>query len=895
MKHNSVTSIAVAARGKWPQILSTLGILVPHGHKHGACPKCGGEDRFRLDDKNGRGTWFCNQCGSGDGLDLIELITGKDVKSASGLVAEILDLPDIQSLRVMPARKESRNPEKGAQLFAQLSAKSVSGDSDYLVNKGLNGHSQLILNQDYALAGMTFPVGTLLLPLTDVNGVVTGGQLISPKGEKSLLAGSQMSGSYIMVPDTEQYATEQIVITEGFATGLTISKLVNAFVVAAVSATNLVKVAQQVRERWGDAKIIIAGDNDLVDGKENVGRLWSEKAAKAIDGWVTLPPTRHKADWDDFRQEEGLERAKEAFREEMTLHGKGRTRLPQGFRLTQEYLWYDKLVNKSDGDTEIRNIKISSPLRVTAITCDADGSNYGRLLEWEDTYGNSRKWAMPMEMLGGSGEELRRVLLVNGLSYININGQARAHLMEYISLCRPERKVTCVNKTGWHGGVYVLQDEVIGKGAESVILQTSSVQGRDFRVSGTADEWRQEIGRYCVGNARVAFAVSLAFAAPLLKLVGVSGGGYHLKGESTDGKTTTMKVSASVCGGSDFWHTWRATGNALEGTASRRNDATLMLDEIREVDGREAGNIAYMLANGQGKARARTDGSVRETSRWNLLFLSTGELSLVEHAANAGERTYAGVEVRMIQIPSDSGKYGVFEELHGFSGGKALSEHLEQAVVQYHGVPFRDWLHHITDDLQGITSKAKSMLKEYTRKMTPSDAGNQVGRAVTRFALVAMAGELATQAGITGWKSGEAYAAAESCLSAWMLDRGHTANQEDATALEQVGDFMTRNQFSRFADWFDDRSRPVNMMGFRKVEKGCNGNEPITTFYVLPSGWKEICKGFDARKVARLCVSRGWLEAGKDGRTQVSARLPEIGVKRVYQFNSSVLGESEPE
>lgn len=90
-----------------------------------------------------------------------------------------------------------------------------------------------------------------------------------------------------------------------------------------------------------------------------------------------------------------------------------------------------------------------------------------------------------------------------------------------------------------------------------------------------------------------------------------------------------------------------------------RNDATLMLDEIREVDGREAGNIAYMLANGQGKARARTDGSVRETNRWNLLFLSTGELSLVEHAANAGERTYAGVEVRMIQIPSDSGKHGV--------------------------------------------------------------------------------------------------------------------------------------------------------------------------------------------------------------------------------------------
>lgn len=67
-----------------------------------------------------------------------------------------------------------------------------------------------------------------------------------------------------------------------------------------------------------------------------------------------------------------------------------------------------------------------------------------------------------------------------------------------------------------------------------------------------------------------------------------------------------MKAATSVCGGPDYWQTWRATGNALEGCASRRNDAAMMLDEIREVDGREAGNIAYMLANGQGKGRAGT-------------------------------------------------------------------------------------------------------------------------------------------------------------------------------------------------------------------------------------------------------------------------------------------------
>nr|WP_172960882.1 DUF927 domain-containing protein [Phytobacter sp. SCO41] len=893
MRQQTVTEISTAARGRWPHILSALGITVPAGHRHGACPKCGGTDRFRLDDKEGRGTWFCNQCGNGDGLDLIRLVTGKSVLEVSGLVAGTLSMPEAGNKPVVPARNEAVRKANGKARFHQLEKTSAQGETPYLTARGLFGHVAALLGHPVTVAGTGFPAGSLLLALTDIDGVITGGQLISPEGEKNLLPGSQLTGAFIALTDIPTNPPEQVIITEGFATALTASLLSSGWVVAAVAATNLVRVAERIRQKWPDTRIVMAADNDLLDGKENTGRIWAEKAAKAVSGWVTLPPTRHKADWDDFRQEAGLERAREAFREEMTLHGKGLTRLPEGFRLTKEYLWYDKLVNKSDGDTEIRNIKICSPIRVTAITSDADGSNYGRLLEWDDTNGNSRKWAMPMEMLGGSGEELRRVLLVNGLSYINVNGAARAHLMEYISLCKPENKVTCVNKTGWHGGVYVLQDEVIGRDARSVILQTSSVQGRDFRVNGTSDDWRQHIGRYCVGNARLAFSVSLSFAAPLLQLVGMGGGGYHLKGESTDGKTTTMKVAASVCGGTDFWHTWRATGNALEGTASRRNDATLMLDEIREVDGREAGNIAYMLANGQGKARARTDGSVRETNRWNLLFLSTGELSLVEHAASAGERTYAGVEVRMIQIPSDSGKYGVFEDLHGFTGGKALSEHLEQGVAQFHGAPFRDWLRYITDALPEVTSQAKALLKEYTRKLTPEDAGNQVGRAVTRFALVAMAGELATRAGITGWPEGEAFAAAERCLAAWMADRGHSANQEDRAALEQVRDFFTRNQYSRFADWHDDKNRPVAMMGFRKVDKGNANTETVTTFYVLPSGWKEICKGFDARKVARLCVNAGWLEAGKDGRTQINMRLPEIGLKRVYQFSTNVLGEPE--
>lgn len=63
-----------------------------------------------------------------------------------------------------------------------------------------------------------------------------------------------------------------------------------------------------------------------------------------------------------------------------------------------------------------------------------------------------------------------------------------------------------------------------------------------------------------------------------------------------------------------------------------------------------------------------------------------------------------------------------------------------------------------------------------------------MGRVVDRFALLAVAGELATEAGITGWEPGEAECAARKCLDAWIQDRGHTANQEDADALEKCDD-----------------------------------------------------------------------------------------------------------
>lgn len=94
MNHIAMT-LQESARGRWPSILGTLGIDVRTDGRHSPCPACGGKDRFRFDDQDGRGTWFCNQCDpqAGDGLALVRNVRKCDLKTAAQLAQDALGGP----------------------------------------------------------------------------------------------------------------------------------------------------------------------------------------------------------------------------------------------------------------------------------------------------------------------------------------------------------------------------------------------------------------------------------------------------------------------------------------------------------------------------------------------------------------------------------------------------------------------------------------------------------------------------------------------------------------------------------------------------------------------------------------------------------------------------------
>ena len=95
MAHLTVTQTVKRASGHWPQLLPAVGIPIDATGQHTACPMCEGKDRFRFDNKEARGTWFCNQCGAGDGLTLAEkALHLTPTEAALKVGAWLGDLPD---------------------------------------------------------------------------------------------------------------------------------------------------------------------------------------------------------------------------------------------------------------------------------------------------------------------------------------------------------------------------------------------------------------------------------------------------------------------------------------------------------------------------------------------------------------------------------------------------------------------------------------------------------------------------------------------------------------------------------------------------------------------------------------------------------------------------------
>jgi uncharacterized protein (DUF927 family) len=409
------------------------------------------------------------------------------------------------------------------------------------------------------------------------------------------------------------------------------------------------------------------------------------------------------------------------------------------------------------------------------------------------------------------------------------------------------------------------------------ILLASHIRA-PYEKRGTLEDWREDAGRLAKGHRLATLAISTALASPLLYVGGYESGGVHVYGRSSIGKTSSLRLAASVWGrGAEGGNlrSWRSTANALEATLAGACDIGLAIDEIGQIAGRELGAALYMATTGIGKQRMRADASLRDAYTWRLLVLSSGE-DPIEAKLNEDKKrsVRAGQLARMLDVPMSTNNGAFGDDLTDFDGGAFAAECVRASTTAY-GTAGPEFVRKLfassrTPGVSSARDEVRGAVEDFIGKLGLRLDG-QTLRAAQRFGLIAFAGELAVEHGIVPWEVGSAAEAARWAFDRWLEARGGVIPYEARRAIAQVRHFIEAHGDSRFEDLDlpsdPDRKPVVNRAGFRE------GKGENRRWYVPPEIWRtEICAGLDAHDVAKTLRHVGARPQGENGEVQEGGR-----------------------
>lgn len=541
---------------------------------------------------------------------------------------------------------------------------------------------------------------------------------------------------------------------------------------------------------------------------------------------------------------------------------------------------YQQIAAKNDDD-DMSELHVCGPIQVTSFARNTGGSGWSKVVVFSDPDGRAQQVLLPEDMTTAAK---MKVLKGQGL-WIGV-GPARKAFELLLSSWNPNNRLTLVDRFGWSDeahGTFMLTPE-IALGDTKVIFHNDTISATDARNTrlGTAIEWREHVSALCIGNPLMITAVSLAFAGPLLGPLNMEGGGLHLRGESSSGKTTLLRLALSV------WDKpkeslWLSTVNALEPTLSRKNSTILAIDELGLATTKEVGNAVYMFGNGQGKARLRSSGQAANSARWLTSVLSSGEVSLAAHMAKGGNIKMAGQEVRLLDISADTRPHAAFDNLHGFADVKAFAAHLNHLLPRYFGTAGEAFVCRLLERDSSF-EKARNYFDLALRFMLAdlSVCGSLESRAAKRFAVIAAAGELATFFGITGWPKGLAFSAAKEIFLDWLERR------EDIVQAK-----FTKEEL---------RVSVRQIMGFEETMASqiqISGGPAVATpvafrnddlLYLPATTWEGLRNGSDVQDLAKALKREGVLKAG-DGKN-LQCKFPKafgMGETRAYAIKLNAL------
>jgi len=562
------------------------------------------------------------------------------------------------------------------------------------------------------------------------------------------------------------------------------------------------------------------------------------------------------------------------------------------YKLTKNGVLY-LLEYKEEGETHQQWSTLCGYLKAVCQIRDVDSNNWGLSFELIDRDHKKKEIVIHRDQLHTDKTAIE-LLSNKGLKIPRLKKFYKSILTcdllnDYINSCNPSKRAIGIDTVGWHGNSYILpyvdnpknvyyiQDNS-KENKEEYILQSNSAAPRRLIRKGTLKSWQDNIGELAKDNTIPVFSCAAALAPLLLKPLGEDGCCFHFSGSSSIGKSTGLHIAASIWGMTEL-SSFRSTDNAAESLCKNSNYGLILMDELAQGKVEAIEQIAYLFGNGKSKARANRKGEAKAISSFKILGLSSGEIGLAAKLAEKGRSVTAGQNVRFIEIDADMGKgFGVFDNLHGFKDGDALSKALQKRVKEHNGIVIDEFAKYITSNFADVKAKAYSIVDDWLSINLPPEANGQVARVARKFALVAAAGEIAIEAKILPFNKFDAMLHCAILFKNWLNKRGGSGSQEFKGIVDRLRSLIQEGINSRFlnADGTDENKSPRDNAGYKKLEYDSVLQEQvIKEFWINPDVFnKEVMQYRDAKVFYPQLIKGGFIIPDKDGVHVASRERP---------------------
>jgi len=540
--------------------------------------------------------------------------------------------------------------------------------------------------------------------------------------------------------------------------------------------------------------------------------------------------------------------------------------------------------------------QIAGPIKLAAIVKSAlDGKEFAEITftSWDGL----RKFVhVEMAALNSRNHhQLLDKLTNDGYRWPPDSKLAKA-VVTLLAQTKPKRIYTLVGSYGWHGPTFLTSYGQYPASEQEKLRIDEEAAGRRAPYllgPGSLDQWKSTVGRTACRSSILRLCIAAGFAAPLLKPLNIESFGLNLYGTTSQGKTSVLYGGASVAGLIDgHIPTWADSIAAQEQFFVGYRDCLAPLDETGDGTGREVsieekiGMLSFAVARNH--IRNLSTGYERKlriiTRDYRIILVSTSEYALREIALGKGRSRVPGEELRLIDLPVEGSKWGVFENVPSSYAaidpplaGKQLADLLKLDAEQNQGHALKCFLERLVDDPTAMET-VKIGIARFVNE-AKGGATNRHLRIKEKFALLYAAAALAIDYEIVPWKVKALFSDIE---QHWLAASAFLDRAAVSSPTQSLGDTahlgtQIRDAITALAPM---KVQQKALLSACAPERCANAKalQVGGKFYVKPAAWPKICE--DNKQLLR---SRKVLltESRRDTLT-MAKKVPGIKGKRRY-------------